>query len=131
LAVTRLRRWGAIREYVKPCRQRGYFTEAFCRKAAAHTERIHMWRRLRQATDGRGWPILANVVREGHDGWPKRVCLQEELFDPKEYRQMVASHDGLARHHLVKARTSCEHAKRRFGVQLPLFDEDDGGADGL
>ena len=90
-------------------------------------ERIHVRRRLRQVTDGRGWPTLANIVRAGDDGRPERVFMQEELFGPEEYRQVVAYHYGLARHHLFKARTYREHAKARFGVQLPLFDEDDGG----
>jgi hypothetical protein len=61
LAVTKLQRWGTIQEYVELCRARGYFTEAFYRKAAAHMERIHVRRRLRQVTDGRGWPTLANM----------------------------------------------------------------------
>jgi hypothetical protein len=38
----------------------------------------------------------------------------------------------MARHHLFKAQTYRDHAKARYGVQLPLFDadEDDGEADG-
>ena len=63
LQVTTLRRWGTIQEYVELCRQQGYFTEAFYRQAVAHMERIHVRRRLRQVTDGRGWPIVANIVR--------------------------------------------------------------------
>jgi hypothetical protein len=39
---------------------------------------------------------------------------------------VVAYHYGLARHHLFKAQTYREHAKARYGLQLPLFDEDDG-----
>jgi hypothetical protein len=42
----------------------------------------------------------------------------------------VAYHYGLARHHLVKAQTYREHAKMRYGLQLPLFDEDDSQACG-
>jgi hypothetical protein len=121
LEVTKLQRWGTIQEYVELCRARGYFTAAFYRKAAVHMERIHVRRRLRQVTDGRGWPTLANIVRAGDDGRPERVFLQEELFGPEEYRQVVAYH------HLFKAQTYREHAKARFGLQLPLFEEDDGG----
>ena len=62
----------------------------------------------------------------GRDGRPERVFLQEELFGPAEYRQVVAYHYGMARHHLFKAQTYREHAKARFGLQLPLFDEEDG-----
>ena len=83
-----------------------------------------MRRRLRQVTDGRGWPVLANIVREGHDGQSERVFMQEELFGPEEYRQVVAYRYRMARHHLFKAQTYREHAKARFGVQLPLFNED-------
>ena len=126
LAVTRLQRWGTIQEYVELCRQHGYFTAAFYRKAAAHMERIHVRRLLRQVTDGRGWPLLANIVRAGDDGRPERVFMQEELFGPEEYRQVVAYHYRMARHHLFKAQTYREHAKARFGLQLPLFEEDDG-----
>jgi hypothetical protein len=90
-------------------------------------ERIHVRRRLRQVTDARGWPTLANIVRAGTDGRPERVFLQEELFGPEEYRQVVAYHYGMARHHLFKAQTYREHAKARYGLQLPLFDEDEGG----
>ena len=71
--------------YVELCRAQGYFTAAFYQKAAAHLERIHVRRMLRQVTDGRGWPTLANIVRAGDDGRPERVFLQEELFGPEEY----------------------------------------------
>jgi len=33
----------------------------------------------------------------------------------------------MARHHLFKAQTYRDHAKVRYGLQLPLFSEDDGG----
>jgi hypothetical protein len=126
LEVTRLQRWGTIQDYVELCRAGGYFTPEFYSKATAHMERIHVRRMLRQVTDARGWPTLANVVRAGDDGRPERVFLQEELFGPEEYRQVVAYHYGMARHHLFKAQTYREHAKARYGVQLPLFDEADG-----
>jgi hypothetical protein len=131
LQVTTLRRWGTIQEYVDLCRDQGYFTAAFYAKATAHLERIHVRRMLRQVTDGRGWPTLANIVRAGDDGRPERVFLQEELFGPEEYRQVVAYHYGMARHHLFKAQTYREHAKARYGVQLPLFEEDDGEGSAL
>jgi hypothetical protein len=127
LTATQLQRWGTIQDYVDLCRTRGYFTEAFYRKATAHMERIHVRRMLRQVTDGRGWPTLANIVRQGQDGRPERVFMQEELFGPEEYRQVVAYHYRMARHHLFKAQTYREHAKARFGLQLPLLDEDDSG----
>ena len=127
LTVTQLQRWGTIQDYVDLCRTRGYFTEAFYRKATAHMERIHVRRMLRQVTDGRGWPTLANIVRQGQDGRPERVFMQEELFGSEEYRQVVAYHYRMARHHLFKAQTYREHAKARFGLQLPLLDEDDSG----
>ncbi len=117
LAVTRLQRWGTIQDYVELCRRQGYFTEAFYRKAAAHMERIHVRRMLRQVTDGRGWPTVANIVREGPDGRPERVFMQEELFGPEEYRQVVDYHYRMARHHLFKAQTYREHAKACFGMQ--------------
>ena len=100
LQVAGLQRWGTIQDYVELCRQRGYFTQAFYRQAAAPRERIHVRRMLRQVTDGRGWPTLANIVRAGDDGRPERVFMQEELFGPEEYRQVVAYHDRMARHHL-------------------------------
>jgi hypothetical protein len=56
--------------------------------------------------------------------------MQEEFFGPEEYRQVVAYHYGMARHHLFKAQTYREHAKAHYGVQLPLFDEDDDEGDG-
>jgi hypothetical protein len=127
LTATQLQRWGTIQDYVDLCRTQGYFTEAFYRKATAHMERIHVRRMLRQVTDGRGWPTLANIVRQGQDGRPERVFMQEELFGPEEYRQVVAYHYRMARHHLFKAQTYREHAKARFGLQLPLLDEDDSG----
>ena len=130
LQVTTLQRWGTIQEYVELCRQHGYFTAAFYRKATAHMERIHVRRLLRQVTDGRGWPLLANIVRAGDDGRPERVFMQEELFGPEEYRQVVAYHYRMARHHLFKAQTYREHAKMRYGLQLPLFREDDGEGGG-
>jgi hypothetical protein len=93
-------------------------------------ERIHVRRRLRQVRDGRGWPVFGNIERVGPDGTPMRGFLQEELFGPKEYRQIVAYHYGMARHHLVKAQTYREHAKARFGLQLPLFGEDEDAVSG-
>ena len=125
LQVTTLRRWGTIQEYADLCREQGYFTEAFYRKATAHMERIHVRRMLRLVTDGRGWPTLANIVRPGPDGRPERVFMQEELFSPEEYRQVVTYHYAMARHHLFKAQTYREHAKARYGLQLALFDEED------
>jgi hypothetical protein len=130
LRVTQLQRWGTIQEYVDLCRMQGYFTPAFYRKATAHMERIHVQRMLWQVTDGRGWPTVANIVRASPGGRPERVFMQEELFGPEEYRQVVAYHYRMARHHLFKAQTCCDHAKARFGLQLPLFDEVDGGGVG-
>jgi hypothetical protein len=126
-----LRRWGTIQEYVELCRVHGYFTPAFYATAIAHMERIHVRRRLKQVRDARGWPVFGNIERVGPDGTPARVFLQEELFGPEEYRQIVAYHFGLARHHLVKAQTYRDHAKMRYGLQLPLFREDDSEADPL
>ena len=48
---------------------------------------------------------------------------------PEECRQVVAYHYRMARHHLFKAQTYREHAKARYSVQLPLFDEDDSEMD--
>jgi hypothetical protein len=121
-----LRRWGTIQESVDLCRAQGYVTPAFYATAIAHMERIHVRRRLKQVTNARGWPTLANIVRAGDDGRPERVFLQEERFGPEEDRQVVAYHYGMARHHLFKAQTYRDHAKARVGIQLPLFDEDDG-----
>jgi len=90
-------------------------------------ERIHVRRMLRQVTDSRGWPTVGNIVRVGPNGRPERVFMQEELFGPEEYRQVVAYHYGMARYHLFKAQTYRDHAKARYGVQLPLPDEGDGG----
>ena len=42
--------------------------------------------------------------------------------DPYHYR--------MARHHLFKAQTYRDHAKARYGVQLPLFDADKDERDG-
>ena len=41
---------------------------------------------------------------------------------------MVAYHYGMARHHLFKAQTYRDHAKAHYGLQLPLFDEEDGAS---
>ena len=92
LRVTQLQRWGTIQEYVDLCRTQGYFTPAFYRKATAHMERMHVRRMLRQVKDGRGWPTVGNIVRVGPTGRPERVFMQEELFGPEEYRQVVAYH---------------------------------------
>jgi hypothetical protein len=82
-------------------------------------------RRLKQVTTAHGWPVFGTIERVGPDGTPARVFLQEELFGPEEYRQIVAYHYRLARHHLFKAQTYRDHAKARYGLQLPLFGEDD------
>jgi hypothetical protein len=46
-------------------------------------------------------------------------------------QQIVAYHYRMARHHLFKAQTYREHAKMCYGLQLPLFHEDDREADPL
>jgi hypothetical protein len=132
LQIAAVRRWGTIQEYVDLCRAYGYFTPDFYATAIAHMERIHVRRRLKQVRDARGWPVFGNIERVGPDGKSARVFLQEELFGPEEYRQIVAYHYGMARHHLFKAQTYRDHAKVRYGLQLPLFSEDDGkvGSDG-
>src|SRR5919201_1370807 len=66
-------------------------------------ERIHVRRRLKQVTTAQGWPVFGHIARAGPDGRPTRVFLQEELFGPGAYRQIVASHDSLARHHQLLA----------------------------
>jgi hypothetical protein len=131
LHIVQRQRWGTIQDYVDLCRAHGYFTPAFYAKAAAHMERIHVRRRLKQVTNGSGWPVFGNIERVDPDGRPERVFLQEELFGPEEYRQIVAYHYRMARHHLVKAQTYREHAKMRYGLQLPLFREDESEADPL
>jgi len=124
LQITTLQRWGTIQDYVDLCRAHGYFTPAFYATAITHMERIHVRRRLKQVRDTRGWPVFGNIERVGPDGKPARVFLQEELFGPEEYRQIVAYHYSMARHHLFKAQTYRNHAKMRYGLQLPLFGED-------
>jgi hypothetical protein len=130
LQVTQLRRWGTIQEDVELCRAQGSFTPAFYATAIAQMERIHVRRRLKQITNAQGWPVFGNIERVRDDGRPERVFLQEELCGPEEYRQIVAYHYGLARHHLFKAQTYRDHAKARYGLQLPLFGEDDGEVSG-
>jgi hypothetical protein len=109
-----LRRWGTIQEYVELCRAQGYFTPAFYATALAQMERIHVRRRLKQVTTAQGWPVFGNIERVG----------------PEEYRQTVAYHYTMARHHLFKAHTYRDHSKMRYGLQLPLFSEDDGAVGG-
>ena len=58
------------------------------------------------------------------------MFLQEELFGPEAYRQIVAYHDSLERHHLFKAQTYRDHATARDGLPRPLFREDDGEVGG-
>jgi hypothetical protein len=130
LRVSQRQRWGTIQDYVELCRAEGYFTPAFYATALAQMERIHVRRRLKQITTAQGWPVFGNIERVGPDGTPARVFLQEELFGPEEYRQIVAYHYGLARHHLFKAQTYRDHAKARYGLQLPLFSEDDDAVGG-
>ena len=126
LHLAQRQRWGTIQDYVNLCRVQGYFTPDFYATAIAHMERIHVRRRLKQITNERGWPVFGNIERIGSDGRRTRVFLQEELFGPEEYRQIVAYHDTMARHHLFKAQTYRDHAKARYGLQLPLFREDEG-----
>jgi hypothetical protein len=105
LQIAELRRWDTIQEYVDLCRTHGYFTSDFYATAIAHMERIHVRRRLKQVTNAQGWPVFGNIDRIGQDGKATRVFLQEELFGPEEYRQIVAYHYSMARHYLVKAQT--------------------------
>jgi hypothetical protein len=131
LQITTVQRWGTIQEYVDLCRAHGYFIPAFYATAIAHMERIHVRRRLKQITNVQGWPVFGNIERVDPDGTRERVFLQEELFGPEEYRQIVGYHYRMARHHLYKAQTYRDHAKARYGLQLPLFSEDGSEADPL
>jgi hypothetical protein len=110
LHLAQLQRWGTIQDYVELCRAQGYFTPEFYATAIAHIERIHVRRRLKQVTNAQGWPIFGNIEWVGPDGKAARVFLQEELFGPEEYRQIVAYHYGMARHHLFKAQTYRDRA---------------------
>jgi hypothetical protein len=130
LRVTQLRRWGTIQESVNLCRAQRYVTPTFYATTLAHMERIHVRRRLKQVTTAQGRPVFGNIAWVRDDGRLERVFLQEELFGSEEYRQIVAHHYGMARHHLFKAQTYRDHAKARYGVQLPLFGENDGEEDG-
>ena len=130
LRVAQLRRWGTIQEDVELCRAEGYFTPQFYATVIAQMERIHVRRRLKQVTTAQGWPVFGHIARAGPDGRPTRVFLQEELFGPGAYRQIVASHDSLARHHLCKAQTSRDHATARHGLPRPLCGEDEGAVGG-
>jgi hypothetical protein len=70
--------------------------------------------------------ILRATGREGNKFY--------KITRPTPWRRFpdtpVAYHYGMARHHLFKAQTYREHAKARFGLQLPLFDEVNGGIGG-
>jgi hypothetical protein len=112
------------------CHAHGSFTPACAAKAASHLERIHVRRRLKQVTNAHGWPVFGNIERVDPDGKPARVFLQEELFGPEAYRQIVAYPDRMARHHLCKAQTYRAHAKARYGLQRPLFVEDEDAVRG-
>jgi hypothetical protein len=129
--VARMQRWGTIQEYVLLCREQGHFTAAFYAKAGAHMERIYVRRMLKQVRDPSGWPTFGSIGRLDEHGQPERVFMQEELFGPEEYRQIVTYHYGVARHHLFKAQTYRDHAKARYGLQLPLLDEEDGELEGI
>jgi hypothetical protein len=109
LRVTQLRRWGTIQDYVELCRAQGYFTPAFYATVIAQMERIHVRRQLKQITTAHGWPVFGNIGRVGPDGTPARVFLQEELFGPEDYRQIVA-YQAQTQHscHQPQTRQPCE-----------------------
>ena len=73
---------------------------------------------LRQVTDGRGWPVLANIVRAGPDGRSERVFMQKELFGPEEYRQVVAYHYRMERHQAMTKHARRTHHIERFNNTL-------------
>jgi hypothetical protein len=89
LHIAQLQRWGTIQDYVDLCHAHGYFTPDSYATAIAHMERIHVRRRLKQVTNTHGWPVFGNIERIGSEGRRTRVFLQEELFGPEEYRQIV------------------------------------------
>jgi hypothetical protein len=126
LRVAPLRRGGTRQADVELCRAQGSFTPAFYATALAQRERIHGRRRLKQITHAQGWPVFGTIARVGPEGTPARVCLQEERFGPEASRPIVASHDGLVRHHLCQAQTCRDRAKARDGLQPPLCSADDG-----
>jgi len=129
--VARMQRWGTIRDYVLLCRGQGHFTAEFYAKAGAYMERIYVRRMLKQVRDPSGWPTFGSIERLDEHGQPERIFMQEELFGPEEYRQIVTYHHGVARHHLFKAQTYRDHAKARYGLQLPLLDEEDDEIEGI
>jgi hypothetical protein len=49
-----------------------------------------------------GFPGTVDLVR-GPQRPPEHVFMQDEPFGPEEYRQMVAYHYCMARHHPFKA----------------------------
>ena len=75
-----------------------------------------------------GWPTVANIVRAGDDGRPERVFMQESSSGRRSTARWSRITTGWPAPPL--GADVPRPRKARYGLQLPLFDEVDGGVGG-
>ncbi len=124
--------WGSIDELLAICDEGDFWTTEFLEGAEDTAKKSHLRRLIKSLKDEEGWPIVASLNTTNDEGETVRVYKQELLFDPDDYRQVVAYHGDRANHHGRMARGYAKRCDKRFKTRLHRqvkFAFDDQSAD--
>lgn len=124
LSATRSGDWATIDDLINQLDQHDYWDTDFYTKVLDQAKKAHARRMIKQVKDAEGWPVFASVKTQDADGTTVRVYKQESLFDPDDYFQVVNYHHGVAQHHLTMAHGYAVRANTRYGMQLPMLEEE-------
>lgn len=123
-AIEEVDQWATIDELVVICDEAGVWPEDFIDGALDRAKKAFIRQQIKQQKDGDNWPLWASVETQNEEGETVRIYKQEMLFDPEDYRQVVAYHADRQHYHATMATGYADRCERRFHVQLALPFED-------
>jgi hypothetical protein len=110
-----------IDEVVERLRAANYYDEDAKEEAIANWEKTLARRVMRQTKDPKsGRPLFANLELISEDGEVSNGYMQEILFEPSHYRQVISYHVRTANHHINEAREYATNLEHRYGEQFLL-----------
>lgn len=120
LELTKDTRWSTIGDLSAKLDNAKFWTDEQMAAGMESYKRDFIRRAMRSMKDANGWPIFASVVVQESDGSKVRVYKNETLFDVEDYRQTVAYHQRIARHHIKMSNGYAKRCGEHTGNQLPL-----------
>ena len=114
--------WATIDDIMDVCDSAGFWTDDFLHEAEGKAKKSAIRRLIKSIRGQDGSPEWASVVMTDEAGEPQRIYKQETLFDVADYRQVVEYHVGRSEYHKETAKGYANRCKKRFNVQLQLFD---------